>query len=454
MIAQANLVPFGALPTQNQMDWHRMQFYAFVHFGPNTFSGEEWGSGREDPRIFKPAKLDCRQWVKTFKDAGMTGAIITAKHHDGFCLWPSKFSEHTVAKSPWKNGKGDVLAELAEACKAEGLKMGVYLSPWDRNHPAYGTPEYNLVFANMLEEVLTNYGEVFEVWFDGANGEGPSGKKQVYDRDLFISTVRKHQPKAVVFGDAVDIRWVGNERGFGAETNWATLNRARYVPGTPLHAELAEGNQGGTDYCPAEADVSIRPGWFWRESENDKVKKPEELLDIYLASVGRGCNLLLNVPPNKDGLISQQDIDALTKLRSLTTLFLTLDAARDAEVIASPTHEGLTAANLNDGRYDTTWSPKNGARTASVLLRFEFAREISAVEIQEYMPTGQRVRKFEIEAEVKGKWVRIGEGTTIGYRRILEVYPAYTKKIRVTISDSLASPVLSSISTYSSQSLL
>lgn len=441
--------PFGAVPSANQMEWHKMQYYAFVHFGPNTFTGEEWGSGAERPEVFNPEKLDCKQWVKVFKDAGMSGVIITAKHHDGFCLWPSKFSKHTVAQSKWRGGNGDVLAELAKACKEGGLKFGVYLSPWDRNHPAYGTPEYNQVFANMLEEVLTNYGEIFEVWFDGANGEGPNGKRQEYDWDLFFSVVRKHQPKAVIFGDAFDIRWVGNERGIGSATNWATLNKSRYGPATPFHAELGEGNEGSADYCPAEADVSIRPGWFWRASEDGKVKTTDQLMEIYEKSIGRGCNLLLNVPPNADGLVSLQDVEALMKFRSAREWWYSRDSATDKRVYASHTRPGLSAASLTDGRYETYWSPAQN-RAACVLVDLKDGDDVISVELQEYVPLGQRVKKFSIEAEVNHKWRRIGEGTTIGYRRIIPVTPVTASKIRVNFEESLASPVISAIKIYGS----
>lgn len=437
-------LPFGAVPSENQMAWHSMQYYAFVHFGPNTFSGEEWGSGRERPEIFNPKKLDCRQWARAFREAGMSGVIITAKHHDGFCLWPSNYSKHTVAQSAWRDGKGDVLAELATACKAEGLKMGVYLSPWDRNHPSYGTPKYNQVFAKMLEEVLTQYGDIFEVWFDGANGEGPNGKRQEYDWDLFIRTVRKYQPKAVIFGDAFDIRWVGNESGIGSETNWATLDRSRYFPGTPLHAELGAGMEGGSDYCPAEADVSIRPGWFWRKAEDDKVKSPSDLLKIYDASIGRGCNLLLNVPPNSDGLISEPDYSSLIGFRRLREWKYSAEVGGSAKVYAS---SGTDAFNLTDGSNETYWVAPSGKYTASVLLQFE-TEPIIAVGLREFMPLGQRIKKFSLEAEVNSKWIKIGSGTTIGYNRIIQIGRIRTGKIRLNIEDSLASPALAEVLIY------
>ncbi len=407
----------GPTPSPRQLAWHKMGYYAFVHFGPNTFSGQEWGHGTEDPNSFNPEKLDCRQWVKTFKAAGMKGVVITAKHHDGFCLWPSKQSKHTVAQSKWRNGKGDVLKDLSEACREAGLKFGVYVSPWDRNHPAYGTPEYNQIFAKTLEEVLTNYGEVFEVWFDGANGEGPNGRKQVYDWNLFHDTVRRLQPKAVMFSDAgPDIRWVGNESGVASETNWNTIDRDRYVPGTPLYKELGEGKEGGTHWVPAEVDVSIRPGWFWRASENAKVKSVDDLEKIYYESVGRGSNLLLNVPPNSDGRISEPDVKSLIGLRK---------------------------------RLDATFK-KPVAKIDSLRGKFEDAVEFDVVELAEDLRQGQRVREFRIETDTPKGRVTVAQGTTIGSGRLLR-FPAVRAQGARLIVESASAPVqLSKFRLYAS----
>ena len=377
-------------PTPRQLAWHKLQYYAFIHFGPNTFSGQEWGSGREDPKSFNPKEFDARQWARSFKEAGMKGIVITAKHHDGFCLWPSKYSTHTVAQSPWKGGKGDILREVSQACKEYGLKLGVYLSPWDRNHPAYGTPEYNKIFAKQLEEVLTQYGPVFEVWFDGANGEGPNGKRQVYDWPLFHSVVRKHQPNAVMFSDSgPDIRWVGNESGVGSETNWNTIDRSRYEPGTPLHHELGQGTEGAPDWVPAEVNVSIRPGWFWRASENDRVKSVDHLEKIWYESVGRGSNLLLNVPPDSRGLIHENDVAALKALRQ--------------------------RVDATFGRAVATVRGTEGA--------FPGQRTFNVIELGEDIREGQRVAKFRVEAKAgrSGDWTVIAEGTTIGKNRLLRV---------------------------------
>ncbi len=273
--------PYGAIPSENQLRWHELEYYMFVHFGPNTFTGQEWGSGEEQPDVFNPAALDCRQWAATARLAGMKGIIITAKHHDGFCLWPSRYSTHTVRESAWQNGKGDVLKELSSACREYGLKFGVYLSPWDRNHPAYGTPGYNQVFAHMLEEVLTGYGDVFEQWFDGANGEGPNGKKQEYNWPLFFETVKKLQPEAVIFSDGgPGCRWAGNEKGYAGETNWCTLNANRVFPGYPNFEELTTGHEDGTHWVPAECDVSIRPGWFDSPATDNQINSLAELIEI------------------------------------------------------------------------------------------------------------------------------------------------------------------------------
>ena len=301
-------------PSQRQQQWADMEFYLFVHFGPNTFTDLEWGKGSEKEEVFNPTNLDCRQWCRIAKAAGAKGIIIIAKHHDGFCLWPSQYSTHTVKESSWRNGKGDVLKELQTACKEYGLKMGVYLSPWDRNHPKYGTPEYNEVYINMMKEVVSRYGPFFEFWWDGANGEGPNGKKQVYDWNAFETTLRTIAPNTVVFSDiGPDIRWVGNEHGYAGQTNWNTLYTAGFTrgAGAPSQDTLNTGNRYGKVWLPAECDVSIRPGWFYHAAEDTTVKSGNELFNLYLKSVGRGAALLLNVPPDRRGLFTAYDSTAL-----------------------------------------------------------------------------------------------------------------------------------------------
>lgn len=402
-------------PSARQLAWQELEYYAFVHFGPNTFTGKEWGEGTEDPRLFNPTALDSNQWVRTFKAAGMKGVIITAKHHDGFALWPSKFSSHTVAQSPWKNGKGDVLKELSQACRRAGLKMGVYLSPWDRNHPDYGTPKYNRVFAGMLKEVLTGYGPIFEVWFDGANGEGPNGKRQVYDWNLFISTVRKYQPNAVIFSDAgPDVRWVGNEDGIAGETNWNTIRAAGIVIGAADQKYLNTGDPQGPDYIPAECDVSIRPGWFYRADEDSRVKSAETLLDLWHKSVGRGANLLLNVPPDRRGLIAEPDVAALMGLRKRLDQVYRKDLVQSAS--ASTWEAGAQPATSS-----TASPPSRGG--SRLEIRFAGVKTIDRIVLGEDLREGQPVSRFSVFLEDGGTRRLAAQGTTIGRRRIVVFAP-------------------------------
>jgi alpha-L-fucosidase len=433
---------FGATPSSSQLKWHEMEYYMFIHFGPNTFTNQEWGTGLEDPKIFNPSKLDCRQWAKTARYAGMKGIIITAKHHDGFCLWPSKYSTHTVKQSAWKNGQGDVLKELSEACRAEGLKFGVYLSPWDRNHPLYGTAEYNNIFTYMLNEVLGNYGEVFEQWFDGANGEGPNGKKQEYDWNLFNRTVYNKQKDAIIFSDGgPGCRWVGNENGYAGETNWNTLNGDKVFPGYPNYKELTPGHEGGTHWIPAECDVSIRPGWFYSPETDGKVKTVEQLMDIYLGSVGRGANLLLNVPVNREGLIAKEDSMRLMEFKSAREKTFPKNLASSTKVLAS----GKSTTKLNDGSLDTFWAAKSN--TATLEINFPIETKVNYLVLREHIVLGQRVKEFSVEVWRDGKFETVAKQTTIGHKRILPIN-GYTSKIRVNITQSKAAPVLQEIETY------
>lgn len=447
--------PYGAIPSKPQLEWQKMEYYMFVHFGPNTFTDMEWGNGKEDPKVFNPSSLDCRQWAATAKAAGMKGIIITAKHHDGFCLWPSKYSTHTVKESPWKNGKGDVLKELSAACKEYGLKFGVYLSPWDRNHPAYGTPEYNQIFANTLSEVLSNYGDVFEVWFDGANGEGPNGKRQEYDWDLFRSTVYKHQPNAVIFSDVgPGCRWIGNEAGYAGETNWSRLNIKGFSPGhSPALDTLNSGNRYGAAWVPGETDVSVRPGWFHSKATDGKVKSIDELLGIYFASVGRNSNLLLNVPADQRGLIHTNDSLRLMEVKQALDQSFNKNLAADKKA-ASKTVRGnsekYATANLLDGDYDSYWATDDDVLKASVEIDLGSSVDVNTVLLQEYIPLGQRVARFNIEVwnTNKNVWEQVAEATTIGYKRIIRFKTRKTNKLRLNILESLACPVLNNVGVY------
>ena len=415
--------PYGALPSPQQIAWQDMEMTLFCHFGPNTFTGLEWGEGTEAEDLFNPTDLDCRQWARTAKAAGFKGIIITAKHHDGFCLWPSPVSTHTVRESSWRGGQGDVLKDLSEACAAEGIEFGVYISPWDRNDPHYGTPAYNDVFVQTLESVLGGtYGPVFEQWFDGANGEGPNGKKQVYDWPLFNGTVLRLQPQAIIFSDVgPGCRWVGNEEGHAGRTNWGTLNAEGFTPGQggPSRESLNEGDPGGSAWIPAETDVSIRPGWFWRESENDKVKTVNELLKIYYESVGRNSLLLLNVPPDTRGHLHEVDSTRLMEFRAA------LDQIFDQNLA------------LGQSRKGQVWTVKVNPE-----------KPYNRIVLTEDIAKGQRVISFLVEARTADGWQRIAEESTIGHKRIVLVPETCTSEVRVTVTDAMAKPLLGSIGLY------
>lgn len=452
--------PYGQIPTEWQLEWQKMEYYMFIHFGPNTFTDKEWGHGDEDPQVFNPTSLDCRQWAATAKNAGMKAIIVTAKHHDGFCLWPSEYSTHTVRESAWKDGKGDVLRELSDACKEYGLKFGVYLSPWDRNHSAYGTPEYNQVFSNTLKEVLGNYGHVFEQWFDGACGEGPNGKQQVYDWPLFHKTVYDLQPHAIIFSDVgPGCRWMGNERGMAGETNWSTLNITGFGPGTaaPSQQVLNTGDMNGEKWIPAEVDVSIRPGWFYSASTDDKVKSVGKLTDIYHTSIGRNSNLLLNVPPDRRGLIHPTDSARLMEFRKVIDASFSNNLTKGAKAKADHIRGNSSIygeKNLFDGNFDTYWTTDDGQLSASIEITLNKEQAFNRVMLQEYIPLGQRVKAFSIEYWDGSGWQQLDKQTTIGYKRIIRFPTVTTSKLRVNIEDALACPVLNEISVFKAVEIL
>ena len=419
--------PYGPVPSEAQLRWQEMEYNMFVHFGPNTFTGLKWGQGSETEDIFHPTALDCRQWAATAKAAGMKGIIITAKHHDGFCLWPNPESLHTVAQSSWRGGQGDVLKDISEACREYGLKFGVYISPWDRNDPAYGSPAYNEKYIRTLQSVHDGrYGPVFEQWFDGACGEGPNGKRQEYDWPAFHEAVWALSPDAILFSDVgPGCRWMGNERGVAGETNWSRLDVAGFTPGAgaPPRDTLARGNVFGKQWIPGEIDVSIRPGWFWRESENAQVKSVEQLADIWLTSVGRNALLLLNVPPDTRGHIHEIDSTRLMEFRAWREKVLGVNLAAGAGI-------------------------RKSARGSIWEITLPQARTVNYVQLQEEIALGQRISGFRVEAKDAGGWRTIAEGTTIGYKRILPVATVTARKVRVTITASLARPVLKDIALY------
>ena len=448
--------PVLPTPSARQIAWHERGMYAFVHFNMNTFTDMEWGHGDETPATFHPTEMDTDQWCRVFKDAGMTGVIITAKHHDGFCLWPSAHTEHDVESSDWRNGKGDVLRDLSESCRRLGLDFGVYLSPWDRNHPLYGTGDaYNEFFAAQLREVLTDYGPVFEVWFDGANGEGPNGSRQIYDFDLFRDVVRELQPNACIFSDAgPDVRWIGNERGIVGETNWNLMRRKEFHPGiTGRNRELNEGQIDGTHWLPGEADVSIRPGWYYHASQDDRVKSLDQLMEIWYGSIGRGANLLLNFPVDRRGLVHERDAAAVLELRKAVDAIFEKDLALDRPASSEQSRGGdrspFGASSAVDGDPRTYWAADDGASTGTIEIELAGPSPVDHGEIREHLPLGQRVKSFSVQCRTVDGWTTVARGTTIGNRRIVSFPAVMANRIRVVVEDARAAPTISHVGVHS-----
>tara|TARA_Y100001935_G_C17311764_1_gene517141 strand:- start:1012 stop:2499 length:1488 start_codon:yes stop_codon:yes gene_type:complete len=455
--------PVGPVPNEQQLMWHEMEMNAFIHFTINTFTDKEWGYGDESPELFDPSGLDVEQWVSVLKEAGFKGVILTAKHHDGFCLWPSEHTEHDIANSPYKNGKGDIVKELSEACEKYGLKFGIYLSPWDRNRADYGTPAYVYYYRAQLEEIFTGYGEIFEMWFDGANGGdgyygGADEMRRIdgstyYDWPGTLELVRNMQEDVIFFSDAgPGVRWGGNERASAGFTNWNTITTDTLYAGKyGIEDLLNTGSEDGKSWVPLEANTSIRPGWFYHESEDSLVKSPMELFDIYLTSVGRGSTLLLNIPPDKRGLFHENDVASLQGFKALLDQRFANDLALDATIKASDVRgnsQFFSAENLIDDDKETYWATNDGVTSGEIEIQFDDKREINFVVLQEYIKLGQRVKEFSITADVDGEWEKIAEATSIGYKRILRIDPVETSKLRISIHDSKAAPVLSSIQVF------
>ncbi|QNN22946.1 hypothetical protein HED60_11935 [Planctomycetales bacterium ZRK34] len=420
---------YGPTPSPSQLAWQRMDMTMFVHFGVNTFTGREWGDGSEDPDLFQPNELDCKQWAAEAKKAGFGLVILTAKHHDGFCLWPSAMTEHDVASSTWRGGKGDVVKEFTEAVRAEGLKVGLYLSPWDRNAPSYGQGEpYNKFFRGQLAELLTNYGPVAEMWFDGANGEGPNGKKQSYDYTSYYKLIREKAPDAVIAIAGPDVRWVGNESGVARLNESSVVNDKRWYP--------------------AECDVSIMPGWFWDPDDDTKVKSVAHLMDIYYKSVGRNSVLLLNVGPDKRGKLSDNIVNRLREFRAAIDQIYKYDFARDAKLTASNTRGGdsrFGVQQMLDGDPDTYWAADDDVKQAAITLDLGAARKFNVVRIEEPIQLGERVTQWHVEAQVDGQWQTLATRRVIGHRQLIRVPMTTTQQVRFVIDDAAACPAISKI---------
>lgn len=415
VLSQAQSLP---VPTARQLAWQQTETNAFLHFTVNTFTDKEWGDGTESPQIFNPTNFDANKIVGDLKEAGFRIVILTAKHHDGFCLWPSKYTEHSVKNSPWRNGKGDMVKELAAACKKHGLRFGVYLSPWDRHEPSYGTASYNQHYKAQLRELLTNYGEIAEVWFDGAKGE--NAKDMLYDFDGYWNLVRQLQPKAVMFSDVgPDVRWVGNEKGNAGETCWSTINTTGMAPGVANEKYLNTGDPNGKQWIPAETDVSIRPGWFYHPAEDDKVKTAKELMNLYYQSVGRNSLLLLNIPPNREGLLSPQDVASIKEFRTILK-----------ETFATNLAKAAAEKTLTDQKLNTFVTLREGQ---SRIINFGKEVSFDRALLQENIATGQRVENAALEYWKNGQWHPLSKFTTIGYKRLLRFPEVTASKVRITV---------------------
>ncbi|MFR6353407.1 alpha-L-fucosidase [Akkermansia sp.] len=416
--------PYGAVPTPQQVNWQRMEFYGFIHFGLNTFTGREWGYGDENPQIFNPTDFNASEIVETFKKGGMKGMIYTAKHHDGFCAWPTKSTEHNITKTPWKNGKGDVVKEFALACKKHGIKFGTYLSPWDRNHAEYGKEGYLKAYYQQIRELLSNYGPVFEIWFDGANGGdgyygGAREKRNIgnaekyYNFEKIVEMIRSIQPNCIIWGAGHygDARWGGSEKGHVNYPHWSTVGLNGGGGGT--------GKRGGERWVPAEGDTTINhSGWFWHQGQASRVKSPEELMQVWFDSVGRGANLILNVAADKTGKLDPADVKSLMEFKELRDKLYAKNFALGATATASQTRgndKKFSPSNMTDGNMDTYWAVEDDNLTPSAVITLPKPATFDVIRLREQIRLGQRVDSFNIDAFIKGKWVCIDNGgKTIG----------------------------------------
>lgn len=452
------LKPYGATPSPRQWKWHQREQYAFIHFSMNTFTDKEWGYGDEDPKTFNPSDFNADQIVAAAKAGGLKGLILVCKHHDGFCLWPTTLTEHCIRNSPYQNGKGDIVREMSDACKRAGLPFGVYLSPWDRNHPDYGRPGYITYYRAQLTELCTRYGKLFEVWFDGANGgDGYYGGARetrkidapaYYNWPSIVALVHKLQPDACTFDPlGADIRWVGNEDGVAGDPCWPTMPNHPYV-----QSEGNSGVRGGALWWPAETDVSIRPGWFYHADEDSRVKSPERLVQLYDESVGRGTNLNLNLPPDRRGRIADQDVKILKSFGDAIRATFAQDLAKGSVAHASAVRgRGHEAARVLDGNRETYWSTPDGTTTATLTLELTPGTRFDVIRLREYLPLGVRVTRFAVEAEIDGTWQQLAEKQCISAQRILRLpRPIAPRRVRLRILDAPACPAISEFALFRS----
>ena len=455
--------PVLPVPEAKQVAWQQMETYAFVHFGLNTFNDREWGYGDSSPATFNPVRLDCEQWVRTFVAAGMKGVILTAKHHDGFCLWPTKLTDYCIRNTPYKGGDGDVVRELSDACRKYGIKFAVYLSPWDRHQANYGTEEYVAYIQEQLREMKTNYGDVLEVWFDGANGGdgwyGGARESRTIDRRTYYDYPRIYrmldelQPQAVVFSDGgPGCRWVGNENGFAGATNWSFLRRGEVYPGYPRYRELEYGHADGNQWVAAECDVSIRPGWFYHSEEDDRVKTVEQLTDLYYRSVGHNATLLLNFPVDRNGLVNPADsANAVGFYKNVQRQLADNLLAGLNPVVSNERGRRYGGKALTDGDYETYWATQDGVAAATVEFALPAVKKVNRMMLQEYIPLGQRVKAFTVEYGKDGEWYPVKlneETTTVGYKRLLRFATVETDRLRVKFTDARGPLCMSAIEAF------
>lgn len=460
IVADNLIFPNKVIPSKLQVEYQKMETIGFIHFTVNTFTDREWGYGNEDPKIFNPKKLDAKQWARIAKDGGLKELILTTKHHDGFCLWPSKYTEHSIKFCPYKNGNGDIVREFVDACREYDLKIGFYLSPWDRNHKKYGTRDYVEYYKNQLEELLSLYGRIDEIWFDGANGgDGFYGganetreiySKTYYDWDSIFKLVKKLQPEIMIFSDAgPDVHWIGNENGHAGETFWSTMDTDKVIIGNSDADYLNRGDKDGKNWVVGQCDVSIRPGWFYHSKEDNFVKTPQELIDTYYKSVGRNAVLLLNLPPNNDGLICDKDAKNLLKFKSIIDETFENNLALEADISATNYREnGFDIRNILNDNLDSFWAVGDEVKSAELVFDFDQEVEFDRILLQEPIHLGQRISKFCVEKQKNLKWERVYEGTTIGYKRLVRIPLVKASKIKISFLEANNTIAISKIGIF------
>lgn len=461
-------------PDKRQVEFQKVEFYAFIHFTINTYTGKEWGDGTESPEIFMPDHLDAAQWVTAIKDAGMRGLILTCKHHDGFCLWPSRYTRHSVAASPYKGGKGDIVREVADACQAAGIKFGVYLSPWDRNSELYGRgKEYDDYFVNQLTELLTNYGPVFDVWFDGACGEGAGGMRQCYNWERYYKVIRKLQPDACINVCGPDIRWCGNEAGDTRDAEWSVVparlrdtemiaDKSQQTDDTDFSfrrrtISSSDADLGSREFLkdepdliwyPVEVNTSIRPGWFYHQEEDDKVRSLEELSQIYFHSVGGNGTFLLNIPPNKEGLLAKEDVERLKELGEFLRKAFKRNLVEEAVLAVDSYKEGFEIENVREPGYGKYFSTREGITSCTIGIEFEEETEIHYLILQENIEMSQRIEGFSVWTETDGNLREVYRGKVVGYKHIAQLKGIRTKFLQIKIHDARVCPTVAFLGVF------